>query len=164
MSVLEWWTIATVPVSCERGLASRILALIRRRSAPCARRRIGSWLHRDRRRRSHPSHLRGAVRSRLHDHRADHLPTARLVARAIQELQRLASTVVILEPYIAGVTGNVSGKRRQQVKPGLPRGHKVFAPHSCLWDYPRWFGPGQPMPLHPASLGPFYHRFVWIRT
>jgi 2-polyprenyl-3-methyl-5-hydroxy-6-metoxy-1,4-benzoquinol methylase len=41
----------------------------------------------------------------------DHLPTARLVARAIQELQRLASTVVILEPYIAGVTGNVSGKR-----------------------------------------------------
>jgi hypothetical protein len=92
----------------------------------------------------------------------DHIPSAAVVEDAIRDLVRLAPHVILLEPFIDGVHGDVSGKTRNDVKNGLPRGHKRFAEHSYLWNYDRMLArlgvqwSKRPMPLHSASLGPFY--------
>jgi hypothetical protein len=96
----------------------------------------------------------------------DHIPNKRTVEQVLDDLLRISARVVLLEPWIEGVEGDVSGRTRAQVKPGLDRPHKAFAAFSYLWKYDRlltdrgvrWTK--QPMPLHTASLGPFYHLYV----
>lgn len=95
----------------------------------------------------------------------DHLPYDYLVEEVIVQLVRIAGRVMLLEPFIEGVHGDVSGKTRNQVKPGLERGHKPFAAYSYVWNYDRLLRKHglawqkAPMPLHAASLGPFYHLY-----
>jgi hypothetical protein len=92
----------------------------------------------------------------------DHIPSARVVEIALGHLIRSAHQVLLLEPFIEGIYGDVSGWTRRDLGPDLPDGHKRFAPHSYLWDYEgmltrlgvRW--EKQPVPLHRQSLGPFY--------
>ena len=78
---------------------------------------------------------------------------------------RISRRVVLLEAFIEGVHGDVSNKTRDEVRPGLERGYKPFAEHCYIWNYDRildkqgleWSE--RPMPLHTASLGPFYHLY-----
>lgn len=92
----------------------------------------------------------------------DHIPSRRTVAAIIRELVRLSSLVILVEPWIAGVDGDVSGKPRSQVAPMLERGDKRFAAHSYLWDYDARLAElpvtwtKTPNSLHAASLGTFY--------
>ena len=95
----------------------------------------------------------------------DHIPHADVVENIISHLVRIADRVLLVEPWIEGVHREVSGKIRNAIKPGLPRGHKPFAPHCFVWDYDAMLRRQQmewrktPMPLHEASLGPFYHLY-----
>jgi hypothetical protein len=67
--------------------------------------------------------------------------------------------------WIEGVHGDVSGKTRNQVRPGLERGDKRFAPTSYIRDVHAMLAKRPvdrqwaPMPLHTASLGPFYQLY-----
>ena len=95
----------------------------------------------------------------------DHIPSDDVVKVAIRHLTRISRRVLLLEPWLEGVHGDVSGKVRNAVKPGLPGSHKAFAPHSYLWDYDvmlRDLGvtfTKRAMPLHAHSLGPFYYLY-----
>jgi hypothetical protein len=99
----------------------------------------------------------------------DHMPDREVVGRVLARLVDLAPHVILLEPAIAGVEGDVSGKTRSEVALGLPRPHKRFAAHSYLWHYEEllralpvsWTK--APRPLHSHSLGPFYQLFVIAR-
>ena len=83
----------------------------------------------------------------------------------LARLVDLAPHVILLEPAIDNVEGDVSGKTRAEVAPDLPRPHKRFASHSYLWHYEAllralpvtWTK--APRPLHSHSLGPFYQLF-----
>jgi len=96
----------------------------------------------------------------------DHIPSPAIVRNVIRELVRTSRQVMLLEPWIEGVEGDVSGKVRGQVRKDLPAPHKPFAPHSYLWNYDailtqlgvRWSK--RPQPLHAASLGPFYFLYA----
>ena len=99
----------------------------------------------------------------------DHIPDRRVVAHVLGRLVDLAPHVILLEPAIAGVEGDVSGRTRDEVAPNLPRAHKRFAAHSYLWNYDELLGrlpvawTKEPRPLHAHSLGPFYQCFVLER-
>ena len=96
----------------------------------------------------------------------DHIPFDYTVEAAIGQLLRISRYVILLEPYLEGVAGDVSGKERDLVKPGLVRGYKKFAPYSYFWNYDAILDANhvvwdkEPMPLHEASLGPFYHLYT----
>ena len=95
----------------------------------------------------------------------DHIPSRSIVQQVMTALLRIAPHVFLFEPYVEGVEGDVSGWSRHRLKPDLPDSHKVFAPHSYLWDYPtlaQQIGARvlhTHTPLHASSLGPFYHIF-----
>jgi hypothetical protein len=95
----------------------------------------------------------------------DHIPSAEVVSEAIRNLARISARVLLLEPWIDGLEGDVSGRTRNQVMPGLPDGHKIFAPHSYLWNYDRMLErldlqyEKRAVPLHKHSLGPFYYLY-----
>ncbi len=96
----------------------------------------------------------------------DHIPSDFLVKQAITDLTRVARFVILLEPYIEGVHGDVSDKKRGQVKKGLIRPDKKFAKHSYIWNYDDMLKSigvtyiKYPMSLHVSSLGPFYYLYV----
>lgn len=95
----------------------------------------------------------------------DHIPSRSTVRDVIAQFLRISRYVILLEPYIDGVEGDVSGLIRNRVKPGLPGGHKPFAAHSYLHDYDRMLTElgaewtKTPRPLHQHSFGPFYHAY-----
>jgi SAM-dependent methyltransferase len=95
----------------------------------------------------------------------DHIPSADVVMDVIGNLMRLAPRVLLLEPWIEGIHGDVSGRTRSQVKAGLENGHKPFAPHSYLWNYDAMLTrlharyEKHHVPLHKHSLGPFYYLY-----
>jgi SAM-dependent methyltransferase len=95
----------------------------------------------------------------------DHLPDELVVDQVIDGLIRTSRRVLLLEPWIEGVHGDVSGKTRDQVKRGLERGHKRFAPTSYMWDFNAMLAKKPvdwrraPMPLHAASQGPFFQLY-----
>jgi hypothetical protein len=95
----------------------------------------------------------------------DHIPSEDVVRSAIAHLARISTRVLLLEPWIEGVHGDVSGRIRNAVRPGLPGSHKPFAPHSYLWNYDAMLQQlGVPFtkraaPLHAHSLGPFYYLY-----
>ena len=95
----------------------------------------------------------------------DHLPDPLVVEQVLDGLIRISRRVLLLEPRIEGVQGDVSGKTRDQVKPGLERGHKRFAPTSYMWDFDAMLAKRPvdwrrtPMPLHAASQGPFFQLY-----
>lgn len=99
----------------------------------------------------------------------DHIPSPQTVEHVLRRLVEVARRVVLLEPVIAGVHGDVSGRTRAEVAPGLPAPHKRFAPHCYIWDYDGWLArlpvtyTRTPYPLHAHSLGPFYHLYVITR-
>lgn len=96
----------------------------------------------------------------------DHIPDPRLVERILTTLVTLAPKLILLEPVIPGVHGDVSGRTREELGSGFPLPHKRFAAHSYVWDYDRWLGKlgvswtRRPEPLHAGSLGPFYELVV----
>ena len=96
----------------------------------------------------------------------DHIPFDYVVEGAIDQLLRVSRRVILLEPFIEGVCGDVSSKTRDSVRPDLPKGYKKFALYSYLWDYDKILDKKsvdwqkKEMPLHQASLGPFYHLYV----
>lgn len=95
----------------------------------------------------------------------DHIPSGKVVDDIISEFLRISKHVLLLEPFIEGVTGDVSGKTRDEVKKGLARGDKTFAAFSYIWNYDAILDKKSadwcklPIPLHKASLGPFYHLY-----
>lgn len=99
----------------------------------------------------------------------DHIPDPSVARRILARLIDLSSKVVLLEPVIPGVHGDVSGLTRGELNRNLPSPHKRFAAHCYVWDYERWLKTlhvsweSGPEPLHAASLGPFYHLFVITR-
>jgi SAM-dependent methyltransferase len=99
----------------------------------------------------------------------DHIPDPSVARRVLERLIDLSRKVVLLEPVIPGVHGDVSGLARGELNRSLPNAHKRFATHCYVWDYARWLKPlpvsweSRPEPLHAASLGPFYHLFVITR-
>jgi SAM-dependent methyltransferase len=96
----------------------------------------------------------------------DHLPDESIVEWTISELIRISNMTLLLEPFIEGIHGDVSGKTRGEVKKGLERPDKKFARHSYVWNYDRMLDKmkvpwtKKPLRLHAASLGPFYHLYV----
>lgn len=96
----------------------------------------------------------------------DHIPDENVVEWTIRELVRVSTMTLLLEPFIEGIHGDVSGKTREEVKKGLERPDKRFARHSYIWNYDKlldkmnvpWVK--NPLWLHAASLGPFYHLYV----
>ena len=95
----------------------------------------------------------------------DHIPHDDVVEEIISHLLRVAGRVILVEPWINGVHREVSLKTRDEITSGLPRGHKTFAPHCFVWNYDAMLRKQPvewrktPMPLHEASLGPFYHLY-----
>ncbi|TAN44591.1 MAG: class I SAM-dependent methyltransferase [Rhodospirillales bacterium] len=95
----------------------------------------------------------------------DHIPSRPVVVDVIKHLTRISSVVFLLEPWVEGIEGDVSGKQRAQVRKDLPNPYKVFADHSYLWNYDEILNDlgltwqKTPQPLHAASLGPFYHLY-----
>ena len=95
----------------------------------------------------------------------DHIPVDRVVEDIIVQLVHISKHVILLEPFIDGVHGDVSDKTRNQVKRGLERGHKPFAAYSYLWNYDRMLDrigsawQKHAIPLHAGSLGPYYHLY-----
>ena len=95
----------------------------------------------------------------------DHIPDEVAVEHVLDGLIRISRRVLLLEPWIEGVQGDVSGKTRDQVKPGLERGHKRFAPTSYMWNFNAMLAKRSvdwrrtPMPLHSASQGPFFQLY-----
>lgn len=99
----------------------------------------------------------------------DHIPDREVVRRVLARLVELAPHVILLEPSIGNIEGDVSGKTRAEVASGLPRPDKRFAAHSYLWRYEELLAglpvtwTKEPQPLHSHSLGPFYQLFVIAR-
>jgi SAM-dependent methyltransferase len=99
----------------------------------------------------------------------DHIPAPHVAQQTLKTLITLGRKVVLLEPMIPGVHGDVSGRVRSEVAPGLPAPHKRFASHCYLWNYNKWLSrlpvtwTCRADPLHSHSLGPFYHLYVITR-
>lgn len=99
----------------------------------------------------------------------DHIPAPSVAEHVLKRLIELAPRVVLLEPVIPGIHGDVSGRTRGELAANLPKPHKRFASHCYVWDYERWLSRlpvswhHRPEPLHTASLGPFYRLFVITR-
>jgi SAM-dependent methyltransferase len=99
----------------------------------------------------------------------DHVPAPAVAERILNALVTIAPKVVLIEPAIPGVHGDVSGRTRGEIARDLPAPHKRFAAHSYVWDYERWLSrlpvswTSRPEPLHAQSLGPFYRVFVITR-
>ena len=95
----------------------------------------------------------------------DHLPSDVVVEDIVGQLLRIAKRVILLEPFVEGVHADVSNKTRDEVKPGLERGQERFKAFCYLWNYDRMLDrrgarwTKTAAPLHPASLGPFYHLY-----
>lgn len=95
----------------------------------------------------------------------DHIPSKTVVEKVIFNLLRIARHVMLLEPFVEGLDGDVSGKIRNKCIKGFEKRNKAFAAFSYLWDYDgimkkagaKWCK--FPMPLYNSSLGPFYHLF-----
>ena len=96
----------------------------------------------------------------------DHVPSKIIALDILKNLIRISKAVILLEPYIKNVEGDVSKKSRYMVKEGLPDERKVFNSFCYLWDYDKYLIENNinftksKMPLHRASLGPFYHIYT----
>jgi hypothetical protein len=96
----------------------------------------------------------------------DHMADPAAVELALYQLRRIARTVILFEPWIAGIHQDVSHHWRADVAPGFDG---RFKPHCYLWDYDAMLeriGASYVKtahPQHPQSLGPFYHRYVITR-
>ena len=95
----------------------------------------------------------------------DHIPSGEVVEDIIGQFLRISRHTLLLEPFIDGVVGDVSDRSRDEIKKGLIRGDKRFASFSYIWNYDdilnkkgvNWCKLA--IPLHEASLGPFYHLY-----
>ena len=96
----------------------------------------------------------------------DHIPDKKIVFQVLQDLIRTSKVVILLEPYIENVEGDVSNKARYMIKDGLINERKVFNNFCYLWNYDEYLIDNNlnfkknTMPLHSASLGPFYHIYI----
>ena len=95
----------------------------------------------------------------------DHIPSEKIARNTLGELIRVAESVVLLEPFIEGVHGDVSHLSRKQLREGLPDPHKQFGQYCYVWNYDKWLNDlgvswsKKPCPLHSASLEPFYFLY-----
>jgi len=96
----------------------------------------------------------------------DHIPSKKIVFQVLQDLIRTSKVVILLEPYIENVEGDVSNKARYMIKDGLVDERKVFNNFCYLWNYDKYLFDNDlnfsrtKLPLHRASLGPFYNIYV----
>ncbi len=95
----------------------------------------------------------------------DHISCEYVVEEIIGNLLRISKRVLLLEPYIEGVRGDVSGKIRNRLIKDFETQNKKFAAYSYFWDYDSMLSKKnadwakKATPLYKASLGPFYHLY-----
>jgi hypothetical protein len=96
----------------------------------------------------------------------DHIPSKKIVFQVLKDLIRTSKVVILLEPYIENVEGDVSNKARYMVKDGLVNEYKSFNSFCYLWNYDKYLIDNnltftkKNLPLHKASLGPFYNLYI----
>tara|TARA_B100000965_G_C19457376_1_gene698055 strand:- start:147 stop:866 length:720 start_codon:yes stop_codon:yes gene_type:complete len=97
----------------------------------------------------------------------DHIANEEAVIKTLKKLAHISEYVIINEPHLTGVVGDVSEKFRYQVKSGLENSHKVFAKYSYFWDYDKYLKEMGldfkkiPNPMHRFSMGPYYYLYFF---
>ena len=101
----------------------------------------------------------------------DHFPDEREVVETIKRLKRISKEVFLFEPYIEGVSGDVSHYHRFQVeqkfnlKKPLENNYMKFGKNSFFWDYDKHLHnlnynfSKTSFPLVLSGLGPFYFAY-----
>jgi len=101
----------------------------------------------------------------------DHFPDESEVVETIKQLKRISKVVFLFEPYVEGVSGDVSYYHRFQVeqkfnlKKPLENNYIKFGRNSFFWDYDKHLHnlnynfSKTSFPLHLSSLGPFYFAY-----
>ena len=99
----------------------------------------------------------------------DHIANENLVINVIKKLAHISDNIILNEPYLEGIVGDVSGKFRYHVNPHLENSHKSFAKYSYFWNYDKYLidmglkFKKIPNPLHKFSMGPYYYLY-FIQT
>ena len=97
----------------------------------------------------------------------DHIANEKAVIKTLKKLAHISEYVIINEPHLTGVVGDVSEKSRYHVKSGLENPHKVFAKYSYFWNYDKYLMEMGlnfkkiPNPMHKFSMGPYYNLYFF---
>ncbi len=96
----------------------------------------------------------------------DHIPEEKIVVNVLKDLANISECIILNEPFLEGVIGDVSEKYRYQVKAGLENPGKAFSKFSYFWNYDSYLEnmglqfKKIPNPLHKFSMGPFYYIYI----
>ena len=95
----------------------------------------------------------------------DHIPDEKIIREILRKLALISEYVILNEPFLDGVKGDVSEKFRYQVKQNLEYPAKKFAKYSYFWDYDSYLDEMNlnyekiHNPTHKFSMGPFYKLY-----
>lgn len=95
----------------------------------------------------------------------DHIPDEKIIKEILRKLALISEYLILNEPFLDGVKGDVSEKFRYQVKQNLENPAKKFAKYSYFWDYDTYLDEMNlnyekiNNPTHNFSLGPFYKLY-----
>ncbi len=96
----------------------------------------------------------------------DHIPDEKNVKNILMNLSHISKFVILNEPFLDGVVGDVSDKYRYQVKSGLVDRRKSFAKYSYFWNYDKYLEELSlnyekiHNPLYSFSMGPYYYLYI----